>query len=275
VLIVVALCAADAGAATRPVVASPTKFSASMAVERHGATERLRVYSVRVDGVSRATKPRFSCRRCGHFAGPRPRMIRKGKSVTMRDVHWLVDRTDVVELTLRRRRFVGRLLQFSPRRQKGKLRLVFKRGTCLNPLRIACPPGTPQPPTNQPVAPIPVPVQPVSPPPPPPPPPAPGTPRVCSDGMDNDGDGLVDYPQDLGCRSPNDFAEKHPPCSDGLDNDSDGFVDFPQDKTCKSANGPAEQSPACSDGQDNDGDGKIDYPKDLQCTSATDPAEAG
>lgn len=39
---------------------------------------------------------------------------------------------------------------------------------------------------------------------PPPPPP------VCSDGMDNDGDGLVDFPADRGCRSADDGDETDP-----------------------------------------------------------------
>lgn len=56
-------------------------------------------------------------------------------------------------------------------------------------------------PRPQPVAVVPVP------PPPPPPPPA------CSDGVDNDGDGLIDYPSDSGCDSISDADEWNPaPC---------------------------------------------------------------
>jgi len=33
------------------------------------------------------------------------------------------------------------------------------------------------------------------------------TPPQCSDGIDNDGDGLIDYPQDPGCQSPQDDDE--------------------------------------------------------------------
>lgn len=60
----------------------------------------------------------------------------------------------------------------------------------------------------------------------PPPPPA-----QCSDGVDNDGDGLVDFPADPGCISATDNDEFNAPpaplpqCSDGLDNDADGLVD--------------------------------------------------
>jgi uncharacterized repeat protein (TIGR03806 family) len=48
---------------------------------------------------------------------------------------------------------------------------------------------------------------------------------ACSDGIDNDGDGLTDFGEDPGCR----YAEsprEDPACNDGLDNDGDGFVDF-------------------------------------------------
>lgn len=58
------------------------------------------------------------------------------------------------------------------------------------------------------------------PPPPPPPPPAPAPapppppPPVCADGLDNDGDGLSDYPNDPGCTSEDDGDETDPapPC---------------------------------------------------------------
>ena len=50
--------------------------------------------------------------------------------------------------------------------------------------------------------------------------------RQCSDGLDNDGDGLVDT-EDTGCESSGDDQEYNAPmqCSDGLDNDGDGSVD--------------------------------------------------
>jgi len=49
-----------------------------------------------------------------------------------------------------------------------------------------------------------------------------------------------------------------PACSDGIDDDGDGFVDFPADPGCESAASMTE-SPACQDGVDDDGDGGIDY----------------
>ena len=55
-----------------------------------------------------------------------------------------------------------------------------------------------------------------------------GAPHSCRDGIDNDGDGLIDHPADPGCADPNDPSERAAelPCDDGLDNDSDGFVDY-------------------------------------------------
>ncbi|MDD5623798.1 MAG: hypothetical protein PHI23_03760, partial [Candidatus Peribacteraceae bacterium] len=50
----------------------------------------------------------------------------------------------------------------------------------------------------------------------------------CSDGIDNDGDHLIDYPNDPGCTSPQDTDEQNPgatECSDGVDNDGDQKID--------------------------------------------------
>lgn len=54
-----------------------------------------------------------------------------------------------------------------------------------------------------------------------------------------------------------------PECSDGVDNDGDGFIDFPNDPECTDAQdnneGPdAAAAPQCSDTVDNDGDGVAD-----------------
>lgn len=57
---------------------------------------------------------------------------------------------------------------------------------------------------------------PVAPPPPPEPvhvvPPPPPPPPQCSDGIDNDGDGQIDYPADRGCTDANDNDEYNPIC---------------------------------------------------------------
>jgi hypothetical protein len=48
-----------------------------------------------------------------------------------------------------------------------------------------------------------------------------------------------------------------PECQDGIDNDGDGKVDFPNDPQCKSRDDDSE-APECSNAKDDDGDGKID-----------------
>jgi len=88
---------------------------------------------------------------------------------------------------------------------------------------------------------------------------------ACSDGIDNDGDGRVDYGSDLGCSSPDDPSEE-PECSDGIDNDGDGRIDS-DDPTCAGSDKVMVWSEyaGCSDGIDNDGDGLADYPNDPKC----------
>ncbi|MBI2120517.1 MAG: Ig-like domain-containing protein [Parcubacteria group bacterium] len=65
-----------------------------------------------------------------------------------------------------------------------------------------------------------------------------------------------------------------PECSDGIDNDGDTLTDFPADTTCASVAGVTEGVPAqCYDGIDNDADGLIDYPADPGCTGTNDNDE--
>ena len=67
---------------------------------------------------------------------------------------------------------------------------------------------------------------------------------ICADGLDNDGDGLIDFPADPGCTGTDDGDETDPPqCSDGKDNDGDGLVDFPADKGCTGADDNDEVDP--------------------------------
>jgi hypothetical protein len=71
----------------------------------------------------------------------------------------------------------------------------------------------------------------------PPPPPPPPAAAACADGLDNDGDGLIDYPADPGCTSASDNDETNapapppPPNNDGqirldkeLDSNQDTFL---------------------------------------------------
>jgi hypothetical protein len=61
-----------------------------------------------------------------------------------------------------------------------------------------------------------------------------------------------------------------PQCEDGIDNDGDGFIDYPADPACSSEDDDSE-SPQnfyqCNNGIDDDGDTLIDYPEDPSCTS--------
>lgn len=49
-----------------------------------------------------------------------------------------------------------------------------------------------------------------------------------------------------------------PACSNGIDDDSDGLIDFGSDPACETAESPREDS-KCQDGQDNDADTSIDF----------------
>jgi calcineurin-like phosphoesterase family protein len=73
------------------------------------------------------------------------------------------------------------------------------------------------------------------------------SPPACSDGLDNDADGLTDHPADPGCTSVSDTDETNPPpapaCSDGLDNDGDGLTDHPADPGCTSVSDTDETDP--------------------------------
>ena len=107
-----------------------------------------------------------------------------------------------------------------------------------------------------------------------------GASAACSNGLDDDGDGVVDHPADPGCDDPSDDDETDPipppQCNDGLDNDADGRADR-DDSDCSSELDPTEGGEGavteCSDGLDNDGDGETDWPTDPGCHAAGDPTE--
>lgn len=83
---------------------------------------------------------------------------------------------------------------------------------------------------------------------------------ACSNGADDDGDGLTDYPDDPGCGYPGDPSENAAllVCDDGADNDSDGLVDYPEDPGCQNVTATREDA-QCQDGLDNDSDGTKDF----------------
>ncbi len=100
-------------------------------------------------------------------------------------------------------------------------------------------------------------------------------PDQCKDGIDNDGDGFTDYVEDCGCSGPCDSTEAPNPatqCSDGIDNDGDGFIDLVDcgcSDTCDLSEGPRDQ---CRDGIDNDRDGLVDL-ADTNCVDSCDVNE--
>ena len=106
-------------------------------------------------------------------------------------------------------------------------------------------------------------------------------PSDCRDGLDNDGDGVIDR-LDPGCTVGDGLLESPDPpprrCANGIDDDGDGMVDgddpgcedllFDNDET-----DPPPPPAACNDGLDNDGDNRADYPNDPGCTGLDDTDE--
>ena len=75
----------------------------------------------------------------------------------------------------------------------------------------------------------------------------------CSDGVDNDGDGLTDCEEpSCNCTAPTTETN----CGDGVDNDGDGLIDCQDRDDC---GGSVLCENDCGDGVDNDGDGFFDY----------------
>ncbi|MSP72083.1 MAG: hypothetical protein EXR76_07865 [Myxococcales bacterium] len=96
----------------------------------------------------------------------------------------------------------------------------------------------------------------------------------CDDGLGNDGDGLSDG-LDEDCffaRTP--LEDRQPSCINGRDDDADGAVDHPQDLGCEHPWDNDEVNPTCVNGQDDDRDGLIDYPEDPGCREGTDVSES-
>lgn len=76
---------------------------------------------------------------------------------------------------------------------------------------------------------------------------------ACNDGIDNDGDTFIDFPNDPGCDSISDGDETDdcpagltcPLCSNGIDDDGDTLIDFPLDPGCNAASDVFEED--CED----------------------------
>jgi hypothetical protein len=68
-------------------------------------------------------------------------------------------------------------------------------------------------------------------------------PTDCNNGVDDDGDGRMDFPDDPGCVTVADIDESDdcpagpgcPACGNGMDDDGDGVIDHPLDPGCQSA----------------------------------------
>jgi DNA-binding beta-propeller fold protein YncE/mono/diheme cytochrome c family protein len=67
-------------------------------------------------------------------------------------------------------------------------------------------------------------------------------PGACNDGIDNDGDGLIDL-ADPGCRN-SEWNIENPQCNDGVNNDADGLVDL-ADPHCTAAWVKSERTSSC------------------------------
>ncbi len=94
---------------------------------------------------------------------------------------------------------------------------------------------------------------------------------TCNDGIDNDGNGLIDAEDTEWC---NNGWDGETNCGDGDDNDGDGWIDL-LDADCLAdlvsgqEDGAEDAKYTCSDGLDNDGDGWIDS-QDPGCLDGTD-----
>ena len=106
-------------------------------------------------------------------------------------------------------------------------------------------------------------------------------PRKCKNGVDDDNDGLVDYPNDPGCNNAQDKTETSTSlvCDNGADatNDRDTLADFRLsggDPGCTSATDTSEIDGECDDLDDetNDRDTLTDS-TDPGCTSTSDTSE--
>jgi YVTN family beta-propeller protein len=89
--------------------------------------------------------------------------------------------------------------------------------------------------------------------------------------LDRDLDGTFDRDELDAGTDPGNPGSVPGACSDGLDNDGDGLVDL-ADPGC-AISGQSIENPQCNDGLDNDGDGAIDL-ADAQCSGPADHVEA-
>lgn len=94
----------------------------------------------------------------------------------------------------------------------------------------------------------------------------------CDDGLDNDMDGLADYPADPGCTSASDGSERELTlaCDNEIDDDGDGTIDL-EDGGCTGPDDTDERGAPweCDNGADDDLDTFSDFPDDPGCLHPT------
>jgi MYXO-CTERM domain-containing protein len=89
--------------------------------------------------------------------------------------------------------------------------------------------------------------------------------------LDRDGDGMPNFSEAQSSTDPANPGSVIDACMDGLDNDGDGLIDT-ADPGCASSSALIE-NPQCSDGFDNDGDGTADFGGDPDCASPSSNRE--
>jgi len=70
-------------------------------------------------------------------------------------------------------------------------------------------------------------------------------PDACGNGIDDDGDGLVDSGSDPGCENVAGDTEA-PACQDGIDNEGDGRIDFDGGASANGGVAIGAPDPACT-----------------------------